>query len=209
MQIHDVAVGWIARREWWREVATAALCMYRLYYECLCAMLSEGRWQGVVYPYENQPWEKLTVLGAERQATKTVGVQHAAISVYYMAVFLGRGEVARMPLPDVVLTSGRYSHRILSEGGYPQGRLRMGGSMRYDHLSAPGRSKAPLPDAPLSDILVALPIDPYMADHLLAAVQSAYSTIGVSAGLRFHVKAHPSRPIELSGLGFPSREGTR
>lgn len=204
IEINGVDVGWLVRREWWYEVSTTALCMYRMYYECLCGMLSEGNWSGVVYPYENQPWEKLTVLCAARKAMRTVGVQTAAISLYYMAVFLGRGEAERMPLPDLVLTSGRYPHRILAESGYPEGRLRMSGSLRYEYLSDPGRPNPALQPAPLSQILLALPIDLYMADHLLDAVRLAYSRIESLPGLRFYVKAHPNRTIDLSHLGFPA-----
>lgn len=201
MRIDDLSVDWLARREWWREVSTTALCMYRMYYECLSKILSKGNWKGVVHPYENQPWEKLTALCASRYGMRTIGVQHSALSLYYMSVFLGKGESERMPLPDVVFTSGPYSQRILAEGGYPTGRVRMSGSLRYNYLSDTVNST--LESVPCSEILLALPIDLYMAEHLLDAVRSAYFQVSCSSRLRFYVKEHPSRRFDLSGLGFP------
>ena len=188
----------LARREWWLEVESTALCANRLYYECLVSLLRAQAWECLVYPYESQPWEKLTVKGAAQLGVRTIGVQHSVLPILFMSYFHGQKDKGRVPLPDLILTSGEYPDRLLREGGTPPARLRMCGSLRYDHLTNEARQAA-LPPASRSEILVALPIDVYMADHLLSAVRSVADR---SRELHFHIKCHPTRQIQVDQIGF-------
>jgi surface carbohydrate biosynthesis protein (TIGR04326 family) len=189
------------------EVSRHSLCGFRLFYDAVRGMLQEGPWAWMVYPYENQPWEKLLALCAREAGVGTVGVQTAILSPYYLPYALGKGENRSMPLPDWICTSGPYAHQVFLEGGNPPERLRMIGSIRYPHLAggtdSPSRWK--LPEASSLDILVALPIDRVMAQHLLAALQKAFPGGGQREGIRFHIKPHPICPISKKEIRFPAR----
>lgn len=200
-RVSGLCIDELARREWWLEMARASLCRYRLFFECAKRMLAAGPWQWVVFPYENQPWEKLLVLAARQRGIRTAGIQHSTLSVNYLSYFLGRGEAERMPIPDVVLTSGAYAQNAFDRGGYPPGRSRLIGTIRYPHL-ATLRPVQNSPAPPRSDVLVALPIDRPMAEHLITAIAAAFPDGGRSAGIRFHVKPHPGTPVDPGTLGL-------
>jgi hypothetical protein len=203
--IEGAAVRYLAEREWWEEIGRSALCVYRLFYECLKGMLRSGHWRWLVYPFENQPWEKLASLCARESGVGTVGIQHAIFSTCSMSYFLGAGEAARMPLPDLICASGPHPVRLLTEGGIPQERLRMPGSVRYGHLGGNGAEQGrTLGPAPMSDVLVALPIEINTARHLLSAIRAAFPSGGDEEGLRFHIKTHPMCPLRESDIGFPA-----
>ena len=206
--VDGIPIGRLVEREWWMELGRSSLCIYRLFYECLRRMIRAGEWRWIVYPYENQPWEKMISLCAKERGVRTVGVQHSAISIYYISYFLGNGESRHMPLPDVILTSGPYPHKLLTEGGNPIERLKMCGSIRYNHLTNQGENQpiVSFDPVPSSEILVALPIDIYMARHLLAAIRRAFPSGGREEGLHFHIKAHPTCPISATDVGFPAVE---
>jgi hypothetical protein len=127
-----------------------------------------------------------------------------------MSYFLGEGEARHMPLPDVVCVAGPYPFRLLKEGGNPVEKLRLTGSLRYSHLLSDDgdRSTRAFPGpAPLTEILVAVPVDVWAARHLLAAIQAAFPTGGREEGLRFHIRIHPSNAdITLEDVPFPAQE---
>ena len=207
MRVAHLWVDQLALREWWQEMGGTSLCAYRLYDECFRRMLRESNCEWVVYPYENQPWEKLTALRSKQAGVRTAGVQHNALSRFYMSYFLGDGDSDTMPLPDFVFSSGPYPHRVLSEGGVPDERLLMTGSLRYDHIArglATPDDRTLVGDAPGEDVLVVLPIDTAMSDHLLAAISAGFRREGGVGDLRFHIKPHPTRRIDVDSVGFPA-----
>ncbi len=207
MRVASLDVGQLALREWWQETARTSLFAFRFYDECLRRMLQEGACEWIVYPYENQPWEKLTAFRAKQAGVRTAGIQHNALSRFYMSYFLGDGDSDRMPLPDVVFSSGPYPHRVLSEGGMPQDRLVMTGSLRYDHVArelAKTENGTPLGDAPREDVLVVLPIDMAMSAHLLDAIRRGVVRERGAGDLRFHIKPHPTRRLDIDAIGFPA-----
>jgi len=205
LRVQGLSIKKLVEREWWMEVGRASLSYLRMFYECFQGMLRQGQWQWIVYPYENQPWEKMVALCAKDRGVRTAGILAGFVSNYYMPYFLGAGEAKEMPLPDVICTSGPYIQRILAEGGNPSHRLIMCGSVRYHSLAplAQGNSNGRLPPVSLSEILVALPIDPWMARHLLEAIRVAFPMGGRKEGLRFHIRPHPMCPIDTDQIGFP------
>ncbi len=206
--VADLDIRRLIEREWWLESGRSAVCRYKIFYQCLTAMLRSGSWRWVVFPYENQPWEKLLVQCARELGIRTAGIQHVPLSVYSLSFFLGEGESSHMPLPDVLFTSGPYAQKVFEDGGIPHERLMMCGSIRHAHLadqSSNGHATR-LNSAPLTEILVGLPLDIYTTRHLLAAIASAFPQGGRQENIRFHVKAHPRRPLDINCLGFPAVE---
>lgn len=195
-------VARLAEREWWTDVARANWCRYRLFLECARAFFGAHAWACAVYPLENHPWEKMLVAAAREAGVRTVAVQHSTLSLNYLSYFLGRGEAEVMPVADAILASGEYARGVLADGGYPPGRVVLTGSLRYQHL-APAAAVGPA-----TDVLVALPIDRPMAEHLIAALGAAFPDGGAANGVRFHVRAHPSTPVDLQVLGLQAERST-
>ena len=203
--VADVDVRWLIEREWWLEAGRSAVCRYKIFYRCLNEMLRRESWDWIIFPYENQPWEKLLVQCAREAGIRTAGVQHVPLSVYSLSFFLGQGESSHMPIPDVLFTSGAYAQKAFEDGGIPHERLIMCGSIRHAHLAAQSSEglTVRLNSAPLTEILVGLPLDIYTTRHLLAAIAAAFPQGGKQENIRFHVKAHPRRPLDIHRLGFP------
>ena len=80
------------------------------------------------------------------------------------------------------------------------GRLVMGGSFRFQYLwSDKGPIPVPSPGNPVQ-ILVALPIESGLAQHLLDALRRAFPDGGHTDGLKFVVKPHPMCPVKVKSL---------
>ncbi|TAK16611.1 MAG: hypothetical protein EPO35_04940, partial [Acidobacteria bacterium] len=78
--IAGLRVDHLACREYWRDAARAQWCRYRHFYECARKMLTDEALEWVVFPFENQPWEKLLVLAARERGVRTAGVQHSTLA---------------------------------------------------------------------------------------------------------------------------------
>lgn len=197
LQVADRDVRWLALREWWWDTGRASQFLFRLLYESSRRFLASAPWSLVVFPYENQPWEKLLVLAAREQGIKTVGYQHAIVPRLFLSMFFGHGEAAQTPLPDVIFASGDQTYRLLLKGGTPAAQLAMGGSRRYQHLSKtelPAGGTVPEPGIQ-SRVLVVLPIDKVLAEHLMSALSRAFPLGGEAEGIRFLMKEHPAAPF--------------
>jgi len=160
--------------------------------------------KAVIYPYENHPWEKMLVLAARLQKVATLGYQHGGgIARFMLPYFHGHGEAEWAPLPDVIFTSGSYSHQLLSTGGTPRERLVMGGNLRYQGLTQMlGGVPLPANDGPMC-VLVTLPIERLLAQHLVLALKRAFPDGGANDGIRFLVKPHPMCPISVESSQWP------
>lgn len=195
----------LIQRECWLELSRSSLSSNRMFYECLRRMFQSASWRWVVFPYENQPWEKLAVLASRERGIRSAGVQMAVFSRCFLPYFLGAGEGRIQPLPDVLCTAGPQSRRLHEEGGFPIDRLVPSGSLRYGHLTDPHAPRAhDDPAAPAaSEILVVLPIDACLAGNLLAALAAAFPDGGASEGRSFRIRPHPMRPMDPAEFGFP------
>lgn len=206
LSVRGHSVRWLCLREWWLEVGRASLCAYRLYYECVRGMLSKGSWRTLISFYENQPWEKLQVLAARASGVRTVGIQVSLFSRFYLPHALGRGEQERLPLPDLLGSSGEAARRLWEESGFPASSLRLCGALRYPDLAERTRSRNPAPPKAeeRSRVLVVLPIDPELTRHLLDALARAFPDGGAADGLRLRIRAHPVEPMPRDWVQFPA-----
>ncbi|MEW6679507.1 MAG: hypothetical protein AB1297_00600, partial [bacterium] len=55
-----------------------------------------------IYPFENQPWEKMVLLAIKDSgiSIRTAGYQHSSVPEMLLTNFLGKNEAEVMPLPD-------------------------------------------------------------------------------------------------------------
>ncbi len=201
----------LVRREWWLDVGRAAWSDFHFFYLCMNRFLASGLVRTVVFPYENQPWEKLTVLAAKTYGVSTIGFQHATIPSMLLSYFLGKTEARFLPLPDLILTSGQFQKQSLEHGGTPAESLRLVGSLRYQGIKERlRRAKNISCGADSRRVLVLLPLDDSLLDSILGALKRAFPDQGHKDGITFVVRPHPvslrpsSRikevfPVELRG----------
>jgi hypothetical protein len=193
MKVDDVPVNFLVKREWWFFMGLASLADHRLSYELYLRFLGAQGIRTLIFPWENQPWEKLLVLAARLKGVKTVGYQHSTVPVFALPHFLGRNEAAFLPLPDRILTSGESSLSVLKQGGVPGDILRRAGSFRHLGFRPPPLA----PSAAVSRgcrILVLLPLDLAYSRSMLRALNRAFPEGGRTEGLDFRLRPHPAYP---------------
>ncbi|MBI4424840.1 MAG: hypothetical protein HY554_14000 [Elusimicrobia bacterium] len=188
-RLDGAPVGLLLERERWWDLSRAGRPACLLFRACVARLLASRAWKAVVFPWENQPQERMLVLAARAAGVRTVGYQHTTLPRLQLSFFPGAGEAAEAPLPDVLVASGPYALELLRREGYPAERLVLGGSRRY-----PRWSPAPPPDpaaASRPEVLVLLPLEREPSEHLLAALRRS--------GCRARVKSHPSAPPPALG----------
>lgn len=126
----------LLQREIMREFSSLPryILQYFTFKECLKGI--RQRKITIIYPFENQPWEKMLCLAAKEldKNIKLVGYQHYPVPLLLLNCFLGTGESSTMPLPDLIVTNGEYTLNLLKNAGYGEVELVNGGALRYEYL---------------------------------------------------------------------------
>ena len=178
---------------WWRDVGRAVWCHSALFHSTLREIFARCRLRGFVWPFENQPWERMAVLAAREASVRTVGYQHSTVPRLSLNYFLAPGQHADEPLPDVVVTAGRIQRDLLAGGGIPSRQVRIGGSLRYPSFSAQAARERRAPEAGgRKRILVATAHHIGIARELDAALHTAFPDGGVADGIEFGWRPHPT-----------------
>ena len=156
----------------------------------------------VIYPFENQPWEKMLCLAFRKEApaARLIGYQHASVPPLLLSYFLGRNEAAYVPLPDVIVTNGESGLNLLKQGGLPEEKLITGGAFRHEHLFSFKRRKNHQVKAGdgRSRILVALPLTRMHAEPLLQDLLELFESPFFGANqVELVVKCHPDLPLAM------------
>jgi len=156
----------------------------------------------VIYPFENQPWEKMLCLAfrEEAPAVGLIGYQHATVPPLELCHFLGQDEAKFVPLPDSIVTNSEVSLDLLKRGGFPEEKLVIGGAFRHEYLFSFKRTgnHRTRTGYGRSRILVALPItrmhaEPLLRD-LLELFGPPYSDMNQP---EFVIKCHPDLPFAM------------
>jgi len=89
-----------------------------------------------IYTYENHIREKILNMALKEYYPETliIGYQHATVSKMYLDHFFSREELNVLPLPDRLITNGKYYEKLFKESGYPPDKLFCGGAIRYSNL---------------------------------------------------------------------------
>jgi|GEM_PF-1157059 len=159
-------------------------------------MTAVARWRAAgirieffIYPFENHQWEKAYLLALRRNYPDIflIGYQDANLPVMALNFFVAPRERGLVPLPDMLITNGWYSHDLLAAGGHDPVRLCRGGALRYRHLmdTVVQSTRAPV-------ILVTTSIGETLACELLWKVVLAFEG---EPKVRVVVKCHPGLPF--------------
>lgn len=192
-RVGPTALPVLAEREWWTDLSTSRSCDYFLFFKTASACLQRIRPRVLVYPFENQPWEKMLVLACRASATRSIGHQHSVTPRFFLPTFLGNGEDADSPLPDLVLATGPLTRRLLVESGFSESRIKVGGSLRMPTRMQPSPYAGKhVPAGARRRVLVILCHDMHLARTLLDDLESAFPSHGADAGVEFLLRPHPT-----------------
>lgn len=157
----------------------------------------------IIYPFENQPWDKMLCLAAKElnKNIKLIGYQHSNVPLLLLNYFLGTGESSTMPLPHVIVTNGEYILNLLENAGYEGVELVNGGALRYEYLHKIGTGLTKQ-KRQLKIILVALPYSRNLTEEMLLAIFNAFKDL-TGEQIRFIIKFHPEVPLEHLKIELP------
>ena len=148
----------------------------------------------LLYPFENQPWDKMMVLAQKHAAAKfkSVGCHNIGVPYFYMNFFLGYGEDVVCPLPNIIASNGLYWEKVLRDAGFSC-EIKNGGSLRF----GAGNGKKDLKTATTQSsrdahILVLLSTSlKYSLDLMFYLLRTSENT------KTYYVKPHPDTPVEI------------
>jgi hypothetical protein len=168
-------------------------------------LAARGRPSRVIFPFENQTWEKTLRLGlhAALPETSVEGFQHTPISERWFPYFPSRRDVAAGQLPDRLLTIGRRWRRLFAASGYLADRLEIVPALRHAHLGDL-RGGRPRGSDERSVVLVAGSIGP--SDSLELVVKSLQALDEV-AGMQVRIKLHPKLGVSQATFEHRVRDG--
>jgi len=148
----------------------------------------------IIYPFENQPWEKMLCMAARdlNKKVKLIGYQHSTVPLLLLNHFLGAGECNDMPLPNLIAANSEYTLDLLNSAGYGETKLVNGGALRYEHLHQMADNLARRKKK-LKTVLVAFPYSVSQSQEMLLAVFNAF---GSTDKHRFIIKPHPAVTLE-------------
>lgn len=165
-----------------------------------------ARLESLIYPFENQPWEKMLCLAFKQEApgVRIIGYQHASVPALLLSYALGKGESSFTPLPDVIVTNGHVTLNQLQHDGFPAERLVNGGALRFEYLFRTRFKKEQSNKKTTSPycILVAFPIIRPPAVCLLQDLLALFATPALGTdglSVKFVLKCHPDLPWKMLG----------
>jgi len=111
---------------------------WAMLYSCVGRFLRDMglRPRVVLYPFENQPWEKALRLGLKRclPDTAVVAYQHSPFPYLLLGPFASSRDIEERQLPDKLVVLGPAWMDIFSKHGYPADMLAVGPALRFSHL---------------------------------------------------------------------------
>jgi hypothetical protein len=147
-----------------------------------------------ILTYEGMAWERMFIFGLKKVNPNihVIGYQHAVVPQSALSVFVGKKELELTPQPDLVLTTGEASLKIIQKyGNLPSSKIRPACALRYDHLYRVAFSPKK-PKIISLQVLVALDGLEDASELLYYAILQAQKNNDIT----FYVRNHPVIPIE-------------
>lgn len=90
----------------------------------------------MIYPYENQPWERVLIKSFRRYCpeTKLIGIQHTPVANYYLSLIPSVMQCELNIIPDTLVVVGREFYLRLCKNSYPESKIQVGGFYRNPSL---------------------------------------------------------------------------
>jgi len=189
---YDIAL--LLERERWIEFSKVGFNIHLILFDALDYFFSKGWCHSVVYAFENQTWEKILCMAAQKNNVRTFGYLHFPIFKDYLSQFLGQEEEGLFaPLPYKLFTLGRQSADLYKQGGIPKEKIEIAGAWRYKYLidNKRGCNRERIGKDLKPIALVCLPIDIKKSKSLLENLLKVVSENSLSKDVEFWLKAHP------------------
>jgi hypothetical protein len=175
------------------------------YYFALKRWLKENDREkiAIIYPFENQPWEKMLCVAAAESGrnVRLVAYQHSTIPSFLLNYFLGAGESSDMPLPQCIVADSVHTLEVLRKAGYGATKLVNGGALRYEYLHRARRDIPRKEENKPRTVLVALPYLYGLVQEMLLAVFNAFTDLNT---VEILIKFHPATAPERLGIRLPA-----
>lgn len=163
-----------------------------IYYYYLKEFLKKIKIHTFLFPFENQSWEKMSILAIKRYSlsTKTIGYAHSSFRPYLLNYLNSEKEKNITPLPDKIVTVGKEPKDILDKvGNYKDGvELSEGCALRYGSIFKRDRIKF----SKTGNILAALSMDFNYSSKLLRFLHDA---LAGNDACKVIIREHPFTPI--------------
>lgn len=206
---HDLAL--LLYAEVLREWGSSSSFMNRLWFASTRAMARRHltRATFVVYPFENQPWEKMFCAAVRESApgVTLIGYQHSSVADLQLRYTLAAGERDFCPVPDLIVANGPRALATLTKNGFGVVPIVNGGALRFEHLTGcngggPVEVVRPLRPRILAALSSSIPHAAWLVEVILKHLGSRETTERQSAeqGIDVILKFHPQVPIKKLGI---------
>ncbi len=188
----EANINKLLRFDRWNDLINNRICFNRLFYVLPIKLKKCGfNVQRVIYPFENQTWEKVYLAGLKKAFPQaiTVGYQHTSFSSLTTNYYISDKELRLIPLPDKIVTAGERPEEILK--GHFSDRVKTGGAIRYEYLFKQQKRELSKEKKSTKRILVALPGEFEEALELLYKISSALKSFEA----KIILKSHPTLPL--------------
>ncbi|WP_319508436.1 hypothetical protein [uncultured Methanolobus sp.] len=189
-----------SEKKWDKQDMYLALLQYKACKRLFSLQNLDGKY--VIYPFENQPWDKMMLLAIKESKVKckTVGYQHTTIPHFMMNYFLGKDETDILPQPDIIVANGEHWRKVLKKSGFSS-IIKNGGSLRYVSFQSSechiDKLKSIL-EVKGKNILVLLSYSIFYSIDLIS-----YLLRNNAEDMNFLIKPHPNYPERIIRKYFP------
>ncbi len=178
----------LVREAGWQQSRRVGAAKFVLYYRFIDKLTQCGiHLDYFVDMHENMITEKPQIMGFRRfmPGVTTVGFQHYSESLPLMLCLFTTPEEAEFaPHPDVIVCNSKHMLTRMEQMGFPRQKLRVGPSLRYQHLMGEFAS----PAAERNKVLAILPLG---ADNIAEMMDALRQSFPVPEGMAFWLKPHP------------------
>jgi surface carbohydrate biosynthesis protein (TIGR04326 family) len=148
------------------------------------------------FPYSRAQYEGVRRVGG---GTSCWAMQHAGYNHEKTFLFLhpalefrGEPDGCPVPHPDYVCAMGTLGQELFLECGYPQDRVLLTGSTRYDHVRAQDSwTKAPTGMGDAGGVIRLLLVPSLDVDLELAMVEAVWTAVREMTGIKLYLRNHP------------------
>lgn len=201
--VDDYHVSYLLDREKWITFSKVGFNFHLIQFDAWNNFFNKRWCSHIIYLFENQPWEKMLCMAANRNNIKTFGYQHSSICRFYISQFIGKGEETFVPLPYKIITAGNFFAELYKEGGMPEDKVVIGGAWRYEHMLSDKKDDIWTKKEAGSKriILVSLPISGFILKSMLESLVDVFSKMNFIDNLEVWLKPHPvTEPADLTTI---------
>ena len=154
----------------------------------------------VVCICEMQGWEKAFYIFAKKNDLITIGYQHTIVPELLLNYFnhpeeIGKGHdrnIEKCPMPDYLATVGNISAELFKKYGWPDERVFVWGSQRFESFKEPNKLIVPWQDKE-NYFVCAFSISASDSKRILLLLERAFKEAAVN--YKIYLKSHPSLNI--------------